>query len=100
MNFREFLKKKPTFIYATGLIYTIVLFALTIVFYSTLDNIEAQLCHYQFYRIHRSFLINCNRIHIIRYAEVVMSNGQVLPISKSRKKEFRNFQLNVERGTL
>ena len=72
----------------------------TEIFYSTLDNIEAQLCHYHFYRIQRSFLINCNRILIIRYAEVVMSNGQVLPISKSKKKEFRNFQLNVERGTL
>ena len=35
-------KKKPTFIYATGLIYTIVLFALTIVFYSTLDSIETK----------------------------------------------------------
>lgn len=33
-------KKKPTFVYATGLVYSIVLFVLTFIFYSTMNSID------------------------------------------------------------
>lgn len=66
-------------------------------FYASLDEIEADLSSAQFVRIHRSYLINYNRISVVRYAEVEMSNQDVLPISKSKQQKFRKYQINEKR---
>ena len=67
------------------------------VFYAMLDEIEADLSGNQFVRIHRSYLINYNRVSVIRFAEVELSNGTILPISKAKRQEFRRYQMN-EKG--
>ena len=64
------------------------------IFYASLDEIEAELSKKQFVRIHRSYLVNYNRILVVRFAEVEMSNQDILPISKSKRQEFRNYQMN------
>lgn len=65
-------------------------------FYSSLSEVTLIVAKYQFLQIHRSYLINYNHANILRYSEVVMSNGTVLPISKSKREEFRNLQINEE----
>lgn len=65
-------------------------------FYSSLSEVTLNVAKYQFLQIHRSYLINYNHVSILRYSEVVMSNGTVLPISKSKREEFRNLQINEE----
>lgn len=67
------------------------------VFYALLDEIETELLNSRFVRIHRSYLVNYNRISVIRFAEVEMSNQDILPISKSKRQEFRKYQMNEER---
>lgn len=61
-------------------------------FYGTFDEIALRLSGQSFIQIHRSYLMNYNHVNILRYAEVVMSNGAVLPISRAKRKEFRNLQ--------
>lgn len=63
-------------------------------FYGKLEDIELKVAGYQFLRIHRSFLINYNHVAILRYSEVVMSNEVTLPISRTKRQEFRNLQIN------
>lgn len=65
-------------------------------FYSSLSEVMLNVAKYQFLQIHRSYLINYNHVNILRYAEVVMSNGTILPISKSKREAFRNLQINEE----
>lgn len=63
-------------------------------FYGNLEDIELKVAGHQFLRIHRSFLINYNHVAILRYSEVVMSNDVTLPISRTKRQEFRNLQIN------
>lgn len=55
-------------------------------FYCNLENVEQKVAGHQFLRIHRSYLINYNHVIIARYSEVVMSNGETLPISRAKRK--------------
>ena len=65
-------------------------------FYGKLEDTALSVTKYQFVQIHRSYLINYNHIAILRYTEVVMSNGTVLPISRSKRHEFRKLQISEE----
>ena len=56
----------------------------------TLKEVEETLVHYQFYRIHHSFIINLGQVN--RYVKadggsIEMSDGALLPISRQRKDE-------------
>lgn len=62
-------------------------------FYGTFDEITLRLSGQLFIQIHRSFLVNYNHVSIIRYNDVVMSNGVTLPISRAKRQEFRRMQL-------
>lgn len=57
--------------------------------YKKLDIIEKQLqkTKITFLRIHKSYLINMLYVEAIRYDEVMMKGGEVLQISKNRRKE-------------
>lgn len=58
-------------------------------FYSTMKVIEKKINHELFVRSHQSFLLNMK--HVIRVERdhtVYLSNGQQVPLSKSRKKDF------------
>lgn len=51
-----------------------------------------------FYRVHRSYLINFNFITFIEKLNVQMANGDLIPISRLRKKLFdETFQSFVKR---
>lgn len=65
-------------------------------FYGKMAQILTAVSNYQFVRIHRSYLINYNHVNIFKYDEVMMSNGEVLPISQSRRKEIREIQVKEE----
>jgi DNA-binding LytR/AlgR family response regulator len=64
-------------------------------FYENLDVIAKELLDYQFFQIHRSYLMNYKHAKIIRYTEVVMSNSVVLPIGKTKRSAFRKMQINL-----
>ncbi len=65
-------------------------------FYGNMEEILAAVSNYQFIRIHRSYVINYNHVSVFKYDEVIMSNGNVLPISQSRRKQIRKLQVNEE----
>jgi len=50
-----------------------------------------------FFRIHRSYIVNCSLITVFSNKEggsVTLNNGTNLPISRNRKEEFLSFQKN------
>ena len=49
---------------------------------------------------HRSYLVNYELITCFKFEELVMSNGDVIPISRNKRKEIRNLQLMFERKGL
>lgn len=67
-------------------------------FYSTLEDVEKKLGSRKFIRIHKSYLINYDKAIKIDYAEVVMEDGKVLPISQANRKEVRARCLELEGG--
>lgn len=51
-----------------------------------------------FYRIHRSYLINLGYIKFIDNQDVRMANGDIIPVSRLRKKQFAEvFQFYIKR---
>jgi two-component system LytT family response regulator len=60
----------------------------------SIKKVEALLTDKRFVRSHQSFLINMGHIKSIHKAinnELIMTNGEVLPISSRRKKELIRF---------
>lgn len=57
-------------------------------FQKPLSEVESVLCRQGFFRCHKSYLINLHRVKNIRALDIVMGNGDVLPLSKRRKGEF------------
>lgn len=53
----------------------------------TIQYLEEQLEPYHFFRPHRCFLVNPNWIYSIEKNELILDNGQNLPISRSHLKE-------------
>lgn len=65
-------------------------------FIGNLDDVLKNVSKEQFKKIHRSYLINFNHVSIFRYDELVMSNGDILPISQSKRKAIREIQVGRE----
>lgn len=65
-------------------------------FYESMEKVHTAVSSHQFVKIHRSYLINYNHVSIFKYDEIVMSNGEVLPISQARRKAIRDIQVNEE----
>ena len=57
-------------------------------YYANLNRIEQQLEGADFFRCHKSFLVNFRAIETIGQDSLLMDNGDVVPLSKHRKKEF------------
>jgi DNA-binding LytR/AlgR family response regulator len=55
-----------------------------------LKNLEDELEDDRFYRIHRSFMINTDKIQSFSNNTVII-NGENIPISNSHRKEFKEF---------
>ena len=54
--------------------------------YAKLDDIEAQLPATEFVRCHQSYLVNVSKIDKLTAAEVLLKNGETLPVSKKHRK--------------
>lgn len=57
-------------------------------FYGKLNDIEAQLAltHRHFLRVHQSYLVNFDYIYTLNYQNVILLDGQTLPISHEKRK--------------
>ncbi len=74
----------------------------SIIVSQTLKEYEKILAPYQFFRIHRSYLIKLNMIRQYIRGEggqIVMINGAILDVAKRRKEEFLNLFLNKKHIT-
>lgn len=69
----------------------------TLYFYDKLKYVLKNVKEYNFLLIHRSIIVNYQYITDFFYDQVVMSNLEALPISQSRRKAVRDFQLQYER---
>ncbi|RDU24463.1 LytR/AlgR family response regulator transcription factor [Anaerosacchariphilus polymeriproducens] len=66
-------------------------------FYGKLPEVYEKLDKMQFIYIHKSYLVNDHQIVKLEYEQVTLSNGEVLRISQSKRKEVREIQMMVER---
>ncbi len=57
--------------------------------YSSMAQLEKKLTPCQFFRCHTAYLVNLAEISRLLPAEIQMKDGSLLPVSKHRKKEFR-----------
>ncbi len=57
----------------------------------SLNNYEEQLNAYGFYRIHRKYLVNVYHHQSLNDNKAHLSNGTVLPVSKSKTGAYRDF---------
>ena len=51
-------------------------------------DIEDRLYEHDFFRIHKSYVINLKKVTRISGENVILEDGSVLPISRNRRKEF------------
>lgn len=70
----------------------------SIYIYDKVDNIEKEVreLYTKFIRVHKSYLINIDYIYKYEPNEIEMLNGEIIPISKSRKNEIRNILMNQD----
>ncbi|MCR5526378.1 MAG: LytTR family DNA-binding domain-containing protein [Lachnospiraceae bacterium] len=62
----------------------IVLKEKTLLIRYKMSDIESLLAEYKFLRIHKSYLVNCRFIYVIKGKDVQLENGTHLPISRYR----------------
>lgn len=65
-------------------------------FYGPLEEILANLQEFQFFSCHKSYLVNYNQVKEFKYEALIMSNGDVIPVSQGKRKEVRNLQMKWE----
>ena len=68
--------------------------------YGTLKNLEEQLEKDCFSRCHASYLINMRHIRLVMNDNIQMANGEIIPISKSRKRQFQQDLLNYAEDSI
>lgn len=67
-----------------------------IMIYAKLTDILSEPFSGQFLRIHQSFLVNIRHIKEFRYGEITLTNGTVLPISRSYQNAVRDYLMQRE----
>lgn len=70
------------------------------IFYGSLKEIGEQLHKYNFITCHKSYLINYHHVSEFQYEQLVMSNGEIIPISQPQRKYIREYQMKYERTTI
>lgn len=63
------------------------------IFYEKLDSIEKELRSCDFVRCHQSFLVNAKEIRTVKTDSLTLLNGDILPVSKSRREAVRKASL-------
>lgn len=69
-------------------------------FYNSMDNVYSMVKTNRFLFIHKSIIVNFKYIKKLGYAEVVLTNGVVLPISQSRRKQTRQMYMEIKMGEI
>ncbi|OUQ25941.1 LytTR family DNA-binding domain-containing protein [Massilimicrobiota sp. An134] len=69
-------------------------------FYSSLQEVFEQVKDRKFYFVHKSYLINYEKVIVFKYDELIMLNGNHIPISQAKRKYIREMQLLHEREML
>lgn len=72
----------------------------TFCFYGTVDSVMEQLSKNRFIMPHRSYIVNYDNIVSIKKDEIIMCNGEVIPISRLKAKEIKDFQIKYEERNL
>lgn len=67
-------------------------------FYGSIEKIHQQLRTRGFFMPHRSYLINYRFIKGFQAKTIIMTNGEIAPISENRKNEVFRIQLLMENG--
>ncbi len=67
-------------------------------FYAVMEDLHLQLERFGFISIHRSYFVNYRHVRGFRYEDVEMTNGTILPIGRSKRKEVQEKQLKMESG--
>ena len=58
-------------------------------FISSLSEVLKQLSDSRFLQVHRSYIINYSNANHIKYEEIIMSNGDAIPVGRDRRKDVR-----------
>lgn len=66
----------------------------------SMNKIEKELKKYSFFRCHKSFLININFVENVKQYIAMLENGQEVPVSRYKFKEFKTVFLNSLRKVL
>lgn len=61
---------------------------------ANLSDIMEELSGFNFIQVHRSYVINYDQIMSVKYEELIMYNGDSIPISRNRRKEVREILMN------
>lgn len=69
------------------------------IFYDNIQELSKVLPDFFIYP-HRSYLVNYELIACFKYEELIMSNGDIIPISRNKRKEIRNLQMIFEKKGL
>jgi two-component system LytT family response regulator len=57
----------------------------------SLKSLEAELPESRFMRVHKSYIVNLEKISVIERNEIVYDNGTVIPVSPQYKAKFQEF---------
>lgn len=57
-------------------------------YYTRLNTVEQQLTEQDFFRCHKSYLVNLRHIRRVLRDQLIMSNGETVPLSKHRRRAF------------
>jgi DNA-binding LytR/AlgR family response regulator len=57
----------------------------------SLKSLEAQLPEHLFMRVHKSYIVNLQKINIIERNEIIYDDGVVIPVSNQYKAKFQEF---------
>lgn len=67
-------------------------------FYGKISSVVQELCHDNFFSPHKSYAVNYFCVEQWGRNNLVVSNGDVVPISRNRESEVRSLQMKYERG--
>jgi DNA-binding LytR/AlgR family response regulator len=62
---------------------------------STLNFFDEKLIDHGFARSHRAYLVNCQYVRRIEDSFILLTNGETLPLSKSKAKDFKSTFMRI-----
>lgn len=68
----------------------------TAIFYGRLKNLYPELQKHGFFFCHKSFLVHYEKVKIFETNQLVMQNGDIIPISQGQRKAVKALQLERE----